>query len=931
MKRIIIFVMLPLVGIIWGQFRIVKVQNDWRYGPGLSDTVNNWGARYWTGDGINHALLPMPLMSGTINPTAWVQHPLETGSEVGAMNWGARCADVNEDGIVDIVATIADGSYGHIVWYEGHGSWSFTRHDVDVSAGTGMYYSFSSDSIEFGTRCASIPADVNGDGHVDIIDGDYYGLWIYLGNGTGGFSLSPSSPLVGGYPNSCHHIVDVDAADGDGDGDIDIVAIDFYDYACANSDLYPYDDPAYQILVFWNDGTGNFTTYTVADSFHWSDEAGYDAPNGAYWRVKFADFNGDGTYESLVYEVFDLNGWSVSRDYVEIANRSWSGYSSIYDSPPYFYPDEVDGLWIADFDMDGDQDVIYAVGDQSPGTGQFHVIQNDGFPSFSDHFLFNNPMSTYCDGSIMADMDGDGLNDIVGTWSDVGYMRRTGPGYNDFTEYHIDDAPPDDNSHASHWAYPCNLDGGTDCSGDGDLDLIVVWDNMIMLYENQMISYVPAGSLFSAVLAVPLSFDTCVACSVAWDGCVLDGYTVDVSARIGASLAECNSAPWNGHVTQPWRDVYHGEFVGNTTASNDTVWVQYKITITNTGGSPDRTPTIDSVWVIIYPTECAESCDSFMVNTYCPDTCGFITSCTDQHMQFLIVPTNSITRYPADSEVTVSVSVDGITAGSGTVADLTWATLTADSFLSISPPSGSWNNGDTVQITIASAYSCPYIQTFTCQFVVDAQPPILSGEYPPHDTVVSDSTITITASTFDSIAGVNTDSTQYTVIVYPDSGGVDTIATIPGANLNYTHTFSSGDSVVVCAHMVDNVYANPYDCTCEPNTADTCWAFEVQLCSPIFAQWGCPGDAGCWQYVSCEDQSMNILLWSEDPIDTSRVFIRVNGSPLSPASSNLDFSCVSADCDSVIATISNFTWHDGDSVVIQLDSAYTTTGCLTIW
>ncbi len=931
MKRAIWFGLL-LSTLVSAQFHIVKVQNDWRYGPGLSDTVNNWGARYWSGGGINHALLPMPLSSGTINPTAWVQHPLETSSEVGAMNWGARCADVNEDGIVDIVATIADGATGHIVWYEGHGGWSFTRHDVDVSAGTGMYYSFTSDTIEMGTRCASIPADVNGDGHIDIVDGDYYGLWIYLGDGTGSFSLSPSSPLVGGYPTSCHHIVDVDAADGDGDGDIDIVAIDFYDYACANSDFYPYDDPAYQIIVFWNDGTGNFTSYTVVDSFHWSNEAGYDAPNGAYWRVRFADFNGDGSYESIVYEVFELDGWSVDRDYVTIASRSFLGYSTMYTSPYQFYPDEVDGLWIADFDMDGDQDVIYAVGDQSPGTGTFYVIQNDGYPSFSNHFLFNNPMSTYCDGAIMADMDGDGLNDIVGTFSDVGYMRRTGPGYTDFTEYHIDSSPPDDNGHASHWVYPCNLDGGTDCSGDGDLDLIVVWDNMIMLYENQMISYVPSGSLYSAILAVPIGFDTCVACSVAWDGCILDGYTVTVDARIGASLAECSSAPWSGHNTQPWRDGNPGEPAGNTSTSNDTVWVQYRITITRTTGAVDRTPTIDSVWVILYPTECAETCDSFAVRTDCPDTCGFITSCADQGQTFVLYPTNAITSYPADSEVTVSVYVDGALVGSGTVATLSWATLSADSFLHISPPFGTWNNGDTVRISISSTYPCPYIEPFECSFIVDTQPPGLISFFPPNDTVVSDSIINISGTIYDSLAGVNGDSSRYVVVVHHADATVDTVASYnTSGSINYTGHFADGDSVVICVHMVDDVYANPSDCTCEPNYADSCWWFTVQLCSPIFAEWGCPGDSSCWNYVSCEGQSMSLLLWSEDPVDTARVYIRVNGTYLSPTGTNLNFSCVDAACDSVIATIENFIWHDGDSVVIQLDSAFTTTGCKTMW
>ncbi|GEM_PF-3328854 len=931
-----IWLALLLSTLVSAQFHIVKVQNDWRYGPGLSDTVNNWGARYWSGGGINHALLPMPLMSGTIDPTAWVQHPLETSSEVGAMNWGARCADIDEDGDPDIVAVI-DDSLGHLVWYENLGSFSFSRHDIDISKATNSngWYDFTSDTTEGGDRCAVYPADFNGDGHIDVVVGDYYGIYVYFGNGAGSF---PSGAwVIGAYPPNGWHCMDLDVADADGDGDKDIVAVMFYGYEAATS----YSDPAYDIVIFWNNGSGSFPSNTVVEEYTWSSEAGYDAPDGAFWRVKFADFDGDGTWESVVYEWFELNGWAVDYDGISIESQSPPGShyfpsSYVYRTPPYTWDGsenrEVDGLWIADFDMDGDQDVIIAVPRLGGYNGDFYVIQNDGGGTFSQHWLLSDPSSHFCDGAIMADMDGDGLNDIVGTYTDVGYIRRTGTGYTDFTEYLIDNSPPDDNAHASHWVYPCNLDGGTDCSGDGDLDLIVVWDNMIMLYENQMISYVPSGSLYSAVLAVPIGFDTCVACSVAWDGCTLDGYTVTVDARIGASLAECNSAPWGGHNTQPWRDGNPGEPAGNTSTPNDTVWVQYRITITRTTGAVDRTPTIDSVWVILYPTECAETCDSFTVRTDCPDTCGFITSCADQGQTFVLYPTNSVSAYPADSEVTITVYVNGSPVGSGTVATLSWASLSADSFLYVSPPSGSWNNGDTVRISISSTYSCPYIEPFECSFIVDTLPPSLISYSPPNDTVVSDSIVNISGTVYDSLAGVNGDSSRYVVVVHHADATVDTVAnSTTDGSINYTGHFADGDSVVICVHMVDDVYANPSDCTCEPNYADSCWWFTVQLCSPIFAEWGCPGDSSCWNYVSCETQSMSLLLWSEDPVDTARVYIRVNGTYLSPTGTNLNFSCVDAACDSVIATIENFIWHDGDSVVIQLDSAFTTTGCKTMW
>ncbi len=114
----------------------------------------------------------------------------------------------------------------------------------------------------------------------------------------------------------------------------------------------------------------------------------------------------------------------------------------------------------------------------------------------------------------------------------------------------------------------------------------------------------------------------------------------------------------------------------------------------------------------------------------------------------------------------------------------------------------------------------------------------------------------------------------------------------------------------------------------------------TEICSYIpcdnpSAQWLCPNP--CWQFASCEDQVMVGTLWSDSTeIDTSRVYFTVNpgvGLPfqLHEPSPNIDFTCLTADCDSILAEIRGFSWTDNSTVTISLDSAFTIDSCKTTW
>jgi uncharacterized repeat protein (TIGR01451 family) len=127
---------------------------------------------------------------------------------------GLVAADFNHDGIVDLVASTVISSSYSALFFKGIGGGMFQAPTVIGTAVIG------GDGISDFTA-----ADVNGDGHLDLIGIGGGAVWVQLGMGDGTFSQPPVAYDFGTstFGGSCSDFCEVRVADIDGDGFPDIV------------------------------------------------------------------------------------------------------------------------------------------------------------------------------------------------------------------------------------------------------------------------------------------------------------------------------------------------------------------------------------------------------------------------------------------------------------------------------------------------------------------------------------------------------------------------------------------------------------------------------------------------------------------------------------------------------------------------------------
>ncbi len=238
-------------------------------------------------------------------------------------------------------------------------------------------------------------AEINGDGHVDIlvsgyVDDDQINI-IYNGDGNGNFFEDEELPF------SNYIYAQFAFADVDNDNDQDILIsgrINIPNSYYITTDL------------FLNDGLGNFA---IADNTAFTDD--YQK------KIIFGDVNNDGFLDVLIGSGLHLNDGS-------------GNFTSEAENTPFLDADVTD-IAFGDIDNDSDLDVI--IDGELNGDSNAKIYLNDGLGVFSEHTNSNLIFSS--NRVTIFDSDNDGDLDIL-CWANGGsgnylYLNN-GLGY--FTE-----------------------------------------------------------------------------------------------------------------------------------------------------------------------------------------------------------------------------------------------------------------------------------------------------------------------------------------------------------------------------------------------------------------------------------------------------------------------------------------------------------------
>uniref|UniRef100_UPI0034E009C6 FG-GAP-like repeat-containing protein n=1 Tax=Candidatus Thiodubiliella endoseptemdiera TaxID=2738886 RepID=UPI0034E009C6 len=258
-------------------------------------------------------------------------------------------ADIDGDGDLDLVVGENNGT---LKYYQNTGTTSNPAYEVK----TGDSNPFN--GIDVGNAASPTLADIDGDGDLDLVVGEYYGTLKYYQNT--GTTSNPAYEAKTGDSNPFNGI-DVGyhskptLADIDGDGDLDLVVGEFYGTLKYYQNTGTTSNPAYEVK------TGDSNPFN-----------GIDVGNAA--SPTLADIDGDGDLDLVVGEFngtlkYYQNTGTTSNPAYEVKTGGNNPFNSI-DVGRYSAP------VLADIDGDGDLDLV--VGGQN-GTLKYYYNQQPFF------------------------------------------------------------------------------------------------------------------------------------------------------------------------------------------------------------------------------------------------------------------------------------------------------------------------------------------------------------------------------------------------------------------------------------------------------------------------------------------------------------------------------------------------------------------------
>jgi RHS repeat-associated protein len=384
-----------------------KVNGTWvrKYSLGYttgdngSTTLLSWIAESGQNASGTVVSLPSSTFSYQTQTSGWgtnsIWNPTISFTATSSVDDGVRVADVNGDGLPDIIQGYTDvsGATSSAAYINNGADWT-------VSSTWNPSISFSNNGVDQGVRVA----DVNGDGLPDIIQGFYNGTATtsvaYINTGTGWVVSSTWNPSID-FSNSG---TDTGAriADVNGDGLPDIIQ--------SYSDV----SGVTHYAAYINNGNG-WTLNPV-----WNPPALFIASGTTDVGTRLADVNGDGLPD-VVQAYTDGGGTSHFATYMNTGNGWATSTTSIWNSPVVFANNGVDtGARIMDVNGDGLADIIQAYTD-SGSANHFAAYLNKG-NGWASASAWNPPITFTLNGTDngtrTVDVNGDGLPDILQAYND---------------------------------------------------------------------------------------------------------------------------------------------------------------------------------------------------------------------------------------------------------------------------------------------------------------------------------------------------------------------------------------------------------------------------------------------------------------------------------------------------------------------------------